>query len=131
MADGFAQATGKPALLNLHTSAGTGHGMGNIMTAFHNKTPLIITAGQQTREMILCDPYLTNRDENDSTAALGQVGISTCKGTRRPRGNHEGIYGCYAAACRPRFVDSIGRLGLAGAGRGSRSNCKLAVLAGS
>jgi benzoylformate decarboxylase len=56
MADGFAQATGKPALLNLHTSAGTGHGMGNIMTAFLNKTPLIITAGQQTREMILCDP---------------------------------------------------------------------------
>jgi benzoylformate decarboxylase len=49
MADGFAQATGKPALLNLHTSAGTGNGMGNIMTAFHNKTPLIITAGQQTR----------------------------------------------------------------------------------
>src|SRR5256885_10768537 len=44
MADGFAQATGKPALLNLHTSAGTGHGMGNIMTAFQNKTPLIITA---------------------------------------------------------------------------------------
>src|SRR5271167_4100633 len=63
MADGFAQATGKPALLNLHTSAGTGHGMGNIMTAFHNKTPLIITAGQQTREMILGDAYLTNREE--------------------------------------------------------------------
>jgi benzoylformate decarboxylase len=63
MADGFAQATGKPALLNLHSCAGTGHGMGNIMTAFHNKTPLIITAGQQTREMILGDPYLTNRDE--------------------------------------------------------------------
>jgi benzoylformate decarboxylase len=63
MADGFAQATGKPALLNLHTSAGTGNGMGNIMTAFHNKTPLIITAGQQTREMVLWDPYLTNRDE--------------------------------------------------------------------
>ena len=63
MADGFAQATGRPALVNLHTSAGTGNGMGNIMTAFLNKTPLIITAGQQTREMILCDPLLTNRDE--------------------------------------------------------------------
>ena len=63
MADGFAQATGKPALVNLHTSAGTGNGMGNIMTAFLNKTPLIITAGQQTREMIICDPLLTNRDE--------------------------------------------------------------------
>src|SRR6202048_5312969 len=45
MADGFAQATGKPTLLNLHTSAGTGHGMGNIMTAFQKKKPLIITAG--------------------------------------------------------------------------------------
>jgi benzoylformate decarboxylase len=63
MADGFAQATGKPVLVNLHTSAGTGNGMGNIMTAFQNKTPLIITAGQQTREMIVCDPLLTNRDE--------------------------------------------------------------------
>jgi benzoylformate decarboxylase len=63
MADGFAQATHRPALLNLHTSAGMGNGMGNIMTAYLNKTPLVITAGQQTREMILCDPLLTNRDE--------------------------------------------------------------------
>ena len=63
MADGFAQATRHPALVNLHTSAGTGNGMCNIMTAFLNKTPLIITAGQQTREMILCEPMLTNRDE--------------------------------------------------------------------
>src|ERR1700739_823181 len=63
MADGFAQATGKPALLNLHTVAGTGNAMCGIMTAFQNKTPLIITAGQQTREMLLFEPLLTNRDE--------------------------------------------------------------------
>jgi benzoylformate decarboxylase len=63
MADGFAQATRKPVLVNLHTAAGTGNGMCNIMTAYQNKTPLIITAGQQTREMILCEPFLTNRDE--------------------------------------------------------------------
>jgi benzoylformate decarboxylase len=63
MADGFAQATGKPALLNLHTSGGTGNGMANIMTAYLNKTPLIITVGQQTREMLLCEPMLANRDE--------------------------------------------------------------------
>src|SRR3954451_2714006 len=63
MADGYSQATKKPVLVNLHSGAGTGNGMCNIMTAFQNKTPLIITAGQQTREMILGDPYLTNRDE--------------------------------------------------------------------
>ena len=63
MADGYSQATKSPVLVNLHSSAGTGNGMCNIMTAFQNKTPLIITAGQQTREMILCEPYLTNREE--------------------------------------------------------------------
>jgi benzoylformate decarboxylase len=63
MADGYAQATRRPAFVNLHTSAGTGNAMCSIMTAFINKTPLIITAGQQTREMIVCDPFLTNRDE--------------------------------------------------------------------
>src|SRR6202161_520794 len=63
MADGFSQAIQKPVLVNLHSGAGTGNGMCNIMTAFQNKTPLIITAGQQTLEMILCDPLLTNREE--------------------------------------------------------------------
>lgn len=63
MADGFAQGTKKPVLVNLHSGAGTGNGMCNIMTAFQNKTPLIITAGQQTREMLLGEPLLTNREE--------------------------------------------------------------------
>jgi len=60
MADGYAQATGRPALVNLHTFAGVGHAMGNVICSFYNKTPLIITAGQQTREMVLLEPYLTN-----------------------------------------------------------------------
>jgi benzoylformate decarboxylase len=34
--------------------------MGNLLTAFQNRTPLIVTAGQQTREMLLYEPYLTN-----------------------------------------------------------------------
>jgi benzoylformate decarboxylase len=63
MADGFSQATNKPVFVNLHSCAGPGNGMGNILGAFQNKTPLIITAGQQTREMALCEPYLTNVDE--------------------------------------------------------------------
>jgi benzoylformate decarboxylase len=63
MADGFAQATNRPALVNLHTSAGVGNAMGNLVTAHLNKTPLIVTAGQQSREMLLCEPLLTNRDE--------------------------------------------------------------------
>jgi benzoylformate decarboxylase len=60
MAHGYAQATGKPALVNLHTSAGLGNAMGQIMEAWLGKAPLIITAGNQTRDMILREPYLTN-----------------------------------------------------------------------
>lgn len=60
MADGFAQCTGKPALVNLHTAAGTGNAMGSLVAAYRANTPLIVTAGQQTREMSLCDPYLNN-----------------------------------------------------------------------
>jgi benzoylformate decarboxylase len=37
-----------------------GNALGCIVTAFQNKTPLIITAGQQTREMLLLEPLLTN-----------------------------------------------------------------------
>ncbi|MFG3302148.1 benzoylformate decarboxylase [Micromonospora chersina] len=60
MADGYAQATGRPAHVNLHTAPGIGNGMGNLVTAWHNKTPLIVTAGQQTREMLLIEPRLAS-----------------------------------------------------------------------
>ena len=60
MADGFAQGTGRPALVNLHTAPGVGNAMGNIITAARNKTPLIITAGQQTRRMLLMEAFLSN-----------------------------------------------------------------------
>src|SRR3954453_11425571 len=62
IADGFAQATRRPTLVNLHTAAGLGNAMGNLFTAFQNRTPLIVTAGQQTRDMLLREPYLTNVD---------------------------------------------------------------------
>ncbi len=62
IADGYAQATGQPAIVNVHTAAGLGNAMGNLITASLNKTPLIVTAGQQTREMLLMEPWLTNVD---------------------------------------------------------------------
>ena len=59
MADGYAQATGSAAFVNLHTSPGLGNAMGAIVTAWHNKTPLVITAGQQDRRHIALDPMLS------------------------------------------------------------------------
>lgn len=62
MADAYAQATGRCAHVNLHTAAGSGNSMGNIETAFYNRTPLIITAGQHMREMLINEPYLANKN---------------------------------------------------------------------
>ncbi len=58
MADGYAQATRRPAIVNLHSAAGVGNAMGNIFTAYMNRTPLVITAGQQARSILPFDPFL-------------------------------------------------------------------------
>ncbi len=59
MADGYAQATGRPAFVNLHTSAGLGNAVGNLTNAKANRTPLVITAGQQDYRHIATDPLLS------------------------------------------------------------------------
>src|SRR6187397_3490941 len=58
MADGFAQGRRNAAFVNLHSAAGVGHAMGNIYTAYRNRTPLVITAGQQARSILPFEPFL-------------------------------------------------------------------------
>src|SRR3954468_12748407 len=62
MADGYALASGRPTLVNLHTAPGVGNGMGAIFNARANKTPLVVTAGQQVRALMTLQANLTNRD---------------------------------------------------------------------
>jgi benzoylformate decarboxylase len=58
MADGYAQAAGRPGFLNLHTAGGLGHGMGNLLNASVTQTPLVVTAGQQDSRHTITDPLL-------------------------------------------------------------------------
>jgi benzoylformate decarboxylase len=62
MADGYAQATGRAALVNLHSAVGVGHAMGAIFTAYKNQTPLVITVGQQARSILPFEPFLFSAD---------------------------------------------------------------------
>ncbi len=62
MADGFAQASGRPTHVNLHTAPGVGNAVGGIFNAQANKSPLVITAGQQVRPQITIEANLSNRD---------------------------------------------------------------------
>lgn len=61
MAEGYARATGNAALVNLHTAPGLGNAMGAMVTAFHDRTPLVVTAGQQHRDHISLEPLLTGK----------------------------------------------------------------------
>ena len=62
MADGYAQASGTVAHVNLHTAPGVGNAMGAIFNAQANHSPLLITAGQQVRAVMTMQANLTNRD---------------------------------------------------------------------
>jgi len=62
MADGYAQATGRPALVNLHAAAGTGNAMGNLINTQTGHVLVIITSGQQARRYTELKAYLTNVD---------------------------------------------------------------------
>ena len=62
IADGYAQATGRPAHVNLHTAPGVGNAVGGIFNAQAHRVPLVITAGQQVRAQITIEANLTNRD---------------------------------------------------------------------
>jgi benzoylformate decarboxylase len=59
MAEGYAQATNRPAFVNLHTSAGLGNAIGNLTNARANGTPLVVSAGQQHYAHIAHDPLLS------------------------------------------------------------------------
>ena len=97
MADGYSQATGRPALVNLHTAPGVGNAMGNLIGAWHNKTPLIVTAGQQTRDMLLLEPWLTNT----SAVELPKPYVKWSYEPSRPEDVPAALLRAYAAALQP------------------------------
>jgi benzoylformate decarboxylase len=58
MADGYAQASGKVSVLNLHVSPGLGNALGVLYDSWRMKTPLLVTAGQQDQRYQLSEPVL-------------------------------------------------------------------------
>jgi benzoylformate decarboxylase len=58
MADGYAMASRKLGVVNLHISCGLGNAMGMLYNAFREGTPLLVTAGQQDRRLKFSEPIL-------------------------------------------------------------------------
>ncbi|MCL5782377.1 MAG: thiamine pyrophosphate-binding protein [Candidatus Thermoplasmatota archaeon] len=60
MADGLAQYTGTPSVVNLHTLPGVANSMAFIHTARLNRSPVVITSGQQDNRHVYYDPLLSH-----------------------------------------------------------------------
>jgi benzoylformate decarboxylase len=58
---GHALVAEEAALVNVHTTAGTGNAMGAIVTAAKAQAPLIVTPGTQDRRQIRTEPFLWGR----------------------------------------------------------------------
>ena len=58
MADGYAQASGELAVINLHAAPGLGNAMGMLYDAMKANAPVLVTAGQQDLEFVLSEPVL-------------------------------------------------------------------------
>jgi benzoylformate decarboxylase len=58
MADGYAQASGKLTVVNLHVAPGLGNAMGMLYDAQKAASPILVTAGQQDLEFAATEPIL-------------------------------------------------------------------------
>lgn len=58
IAEGYAQASRSPGVVNLHICCGLGNAMGMLYNAYRSGTPLIVTAGQQDQRMMFEEPIL-------------------------------------------------------------------------
>jgi benzoylformate decarboxylase len=58
MADGYAQASGKLAVVNLHVTPGLGNAMGMLYDAQKAGSPIMVTAGQHDQDFNATEPIL-------------------------------------------------------------------------
>ncbi len=63
IATGWATAHDRPALVNLHTTAGLGNAVGALATARVNRVPLVVVVGQQDRRHLAHRPFLAGELE--------------------------------------------------------------------
>ena len=59
MADGYAQYNDRASIVNLHSLPGLGNAMSFVNTAKWNRSPVVITAGQQDTRHLVYDPLLS------------------------------------------------------------------------
>src|SRR6201994_5000120 len=104
MADGFAQATGRPALVNLHAAAGTGNAMGNLTNTQSGHVPVIVTSGQQARRYTELNAMLTSVDAPKLAEPLVKWSHQPARPQDVPQALSKGIFLATAAPAGPVYL---------------------------
>ncbi|WP_025274023.1 benzoylformate decarboxylase [Haloglycomyces albus] len=113
MADAYAAASGRPAVVNLHTATGVGNGMGAMANARDNKTPMLVIAGQQHREMLVAEPLLANPDAVTLTRPIAKWSHESTRAGDIPIDVARALRAALTPPCGPVFLstpmDDLGR----------------------
>ena len=104
MADGYAQATHNASFVNLHSAAGVGHAMGNIFTAYRNRTPMVITAGQQSRSLLQLEPFLFSSQATELPRPYVKWACEPARAEDVPAAIARAYYIACLPPCGPTFV---------------------------
>jgi benzoylformate decarboxylase len=104
MADGYAQATRNASVVNLHSAVGVGHAMGSIFTAYRNRTPLVIIAGQQARSLLPTEPFLFSMQASELPKPYVKWSIEPARAQDVPAAIARAYYLAMQPPCGPTFV---------------------------
>ncbi|MEV4518297.1 benzoylformate decarboxylase [Dactylosporangium sp. NPDC049525] len=104
IADGFAQASGVPSVVNLHAAAGTGNAMGNLTNTQSGHVPVVVTSGQQSRRYSALNALLTNVDAPQLARPLVKWSTEPLRASDVPLALSKGILLASAAPAGPVYV---------------------------
>jgi benzoylformate decarboxylase len=104
MADGYAQASGRVAAVNLHAASGTGNAMGALTNAAVSRTPLLVLAGQQVRDTVGQEVMLASSDASLLTRPLTGFSAEPLSAGDVPRTVAQALHATVVARTGPSYV---------------------------
>src|SRR6266540_549327 len=109
MADGYARATGRPALVSLHVAAGVANGLIGMLNARRSRTPMVVVAGQPPAGTVFVAVPMDLLEEERSVEVPARSSVAP----QGAAGEVDRAVAGLAAAARPAIVagDGVGRDG--------------------
>ncbi|MCI4012790.1 benzoylformate decarboxylase [Brevibacterium sp. ZH18] len=92
MADGYSQITDRPTLINLHAASGTSNGLGALTNSVISRSKLVITAGQQVRDMVGPEVMLANVQASKLAEPLVHQSLEPLSAADVPRAFSQSVF---------------------------------------